>query len=238
MNAWPLLSAALVMGAAGSPHCALMCAAPCAAAARGCGPGARPAVALQVARVAGYATAGGAVGAGISALRAASGLAAVLQPLWVLAQAGMLAVGLWILASGRLPTLAWSRQTPPTIRVSPSLSGAAAPPATIGWQRMSGPVRAGAIGAGWILLPCGLSQAALLLAALGDGPVLGAAVMAVFALASMPGLVLLPLAWRRFAAKSRQATWTTRAAGAGLALAAAWALGHGLGSRIAELCAK
>jgi sulfite exporter TauE/SafE len=226
VNALPLLGAALLAGLAGAPHCAAMCGAPCAAAARACGSGAGTSVALQAGRVAGYATAGGLIGAGAAALHASSGWASALHPIWTLAQAAALAFGLWMLASGRLPAWSWSTgRTTATPRLGP------------GEHVLMGPSRAAAVGSAWILLPCGLSQAALLLAALTDGPVLGAAVMTTFALASMPGLLLLPFAWRGLLRRHQRSTWPARIGGASLAATAAWALGHAMWMRAAAWCA-
>jgi sulfite exporter TauE/SafE len=226
MNPLPLLGAALLAGLAGAPHCAAMCGAPCAGAARACGGGVRAGAALQAGRVAGYAAAGAMVGAGAAAVHASSGWASALHPLWTLAQAAALAFGLWMLVSGRLPAWSWS-----TGRVLAAARAGAGPHA------LAGTGRAAALGSAWILLPCGLSQAALLLAALADGPVLGAAVMATFALASMPGLLLLPLAWRGLIRKQVGTAWPARIAGASLAAMAAWALGHALWTRAAAWCA-
>jgi sulfite exporter TauE/SafE len=203
-----------------------MCGAPCAAAARACGPARGTTAALQAGRVAGYAAAGAIIGAGAAALHASAGWAAALQPAWTLAQAAAFAFGVWMLATGRLPAWSWSTNR----------AVAAARPAP-GVHVLVGPARAAALGGAWILLPCGLSQAALLLAALADGPLLGAAVMATFALASMPGLLLVPLAWRGLLRRHRRSTWPARIAGASLAGMAAWALGHAIWSRAAAWCA-
>jgi sulfite exporter TauE/SafE len=226
MNPVPLLGAALLAGLAGAPHCAAMCGAPCAAASRACGGGVRTSAALQAGRVAGYAGAGALVGAGAAALHASSAWASALQPAWTLAQAAAFAFGLWMLFSGRLPAWSWS-----TGRALAAARSGAGPHA------LAGPARAAALGGAWILLPCGLSQAALLLATLADGPLLGAAVMATFALASLPGLVLVPLAWRGLVGRRANATWPARVAGASLAAMAAWALGHALWTRTAAWCA-
>jgi uncharacterized protein len=88
-----------------------------------------------------------------------------------------------------------------------------------GWQRMRGPVRA---------------------AAMASEPMGGAAAMGGFAIASSPGLLLGPWAWRHLmrgtdaAARER---WATRAAGLLLVAASGWALGHGVWHRVAAFCA-
>ncbi|HET7865822.1 MAG TPA: sulfite exporter TauE/SafE family protein, partial [Burkholderiaceae bacterium] len=85
------------------------------------------------------------------------------------------------------------------------------------------------------------------LAALANGPLGGALVMAAFAAASMPGLALAPWAWARW--QARQAAQGTaaspahvavlgyRVAGVALVLASGWALGHGAWARFAAWCA-
>jgi len=107
-------------------------------------------------------------------------------------------------------------------------------------RRLPAPARAGIVGACWVGVPCGLLQSALLVAALASGPVQGAGVMAVFAFASAPGLLLGPALWQRLAHGRHPggaATWSVRTAGALLASASAFALWHGLGDAIADaLC--
>jgi sulfite exporter TauE/SafE len=82
----------------------------------------------------------------------------------------------------------------------------------------------------WVVMPCGLLHAALLLAGLSGSPASGAAAMAGFALASTPGLVIGPL-WR--------ARLLKRGAGGdvlALAAGAVWGLAHGAWQRLALAC--
>jgi hypothetical protein len=120
---------------------------------------------------------------------------------------------------------------------------AAAPAPHGGVQRIALPLRSAAAGAAWIAWPCALSQSALLVAALGSTPSEGAAAMAAFAVASSPALWLGPLVLRRWragggapAVLGAEAAWPVRLAGACVALGSAWALGHGLWSRVAAWC--
>ncbi len=86
------------------------------------------------------------------------------------------------------------------------------------------PARVPTASLGWLwgLLPCPTLYGALAIAALTNGPAQGALVMAVFALCSLPG-VLVPLwAWRRLAVRADG--WARRTSGAVLAVAAALAL--------------
>ena len=144
--------------------------------------------------------------------------------------AGALALGLWLLVTGRQP--AWMR------RVGKAPLSGTGPG---GWQRISGPVRTAAAGTAWVALPCGLLQSALVVAALADGPLQGAATMTAFAIASSIGLSIVPaFAWRHGPAAIAtrvSSAWAVRAAGGALALASSWALGHGLWQRVAAWCA-
>ncbi len=220
-----LIASATLLGLAGSPHCAAMCSAPCAAAV-GQG-GVRAALGFHVARVGGYALAGGVAAASVATLAAWSQLSPALRPLWVLLHAAALALGLWLLLKARQP--AWLAQI-----------GRVPAPAGAGWQRMSGPTRATSFGAVWFAWPCGLLQSALLVAAMGSSAAAGAAAMAGFAAASAPGLVLGPWVWRRLlhgadsAARNR---WAARAAGLLLVAASGWALAHGVWEQVAAFCA-
>jgi uncharacterized protein len=100
-----------------------------------------------------------------------------------------------------------------------------------------------AAGLVWVAWPCAALQSALLLAALGNTAVVGAAVMLLFALASAPGLGAAPWAWARWqawrgsrAASSDVAAWGYRVGGAGLVLTASWALAHALWQCIVVWC--
>jgi uncharacterized protein len=216
-----LVGAVALMGLAGLPHCAAMCGAPCAAVTRGAAP--NPWL-FQAARVAGYAAAGAVAAASVGALRDGLAFAPALRPLWTVLHLLALAVGLWMLARGRWP--AWLQRR------------AAAPQPPGGWQRIAGPARAACAGAAWIAWPCALSQSALLVAALGNTPAVGAGAMAAFALASAPGLWIGPLVLARTSAgtSATQAVWPLRAAGLLLAAGSAWALGHGLAARALAWC--
>jgi len=232
MDAWGLIAAAALMGLAGAPHCTAMCGAPCAAVLRRCATASSAAPTFHLGRVAGYAAAGALAASSVSLLREGLAWAPWLRPLWILLHLAALALGLRMLGSGRLP--AWANGVRPGV-------APAAPAQAGGWQRMQGPVRAGAAGAAWIAWPCGLSQAALLLAVLATGPGTGAAAMAAFAIASSPGLLMLPMVLRRLngaGASARAATWPVRAAGAALVLASGWAVGHGAWQQVAAWCAS
>jgi sulfite exporter TauE/SafE len=236
MQAALILGAGL-MGLAGAPHCAAMCAAPCAALTRRCG-GQRPAVmaGFLAGRLLAY-TAGGAVAAaGVAAVGLLGDAAPALLPLWTALQLAVLGLGLWLLCTGRQPGW-WAR-----FGRMPSTESTRPPPA--GWQRVAAPLRAGAMGSLWLVLPCGLLQSALVVATLASTPLQGAAAMASFAAASSLGLWLPGALAARFMGwasprtldQARAASWALRLAGASLVLAAGWALGHGLWQRVAVWC--
>jgi hypothetical protein len=225
-----LLAAVVLMGAAGMPHCAAMCGTPCAALLRRCGgaPLGPAGAAFVAGRVAGYAVAGALAAGSVGALSELARLAPVLRPLWVLFHAAVLALGLWMAFSGRVPERALGRAA-----ARPQAAALAG-----GWQRMSGPLQAGAAGGAWGLMPCGLLQSALLVAALASTPAQGALAMAGFAAASSAGVLApLTLLGRRALGGPARAGFT-RAAGVLLAASSGWALGHGLWERVAALCAS
>jgi uncharacterized protein len=245
-----LVASAALMGLAGAPHCAAMCSAPCAGVLRGCGPHGSAGAALgglMAARIASYAV-GGAVSAGaVAGLQGLSAAAPALRIFWTLLHVAALGLGLWLLFTGRQPAW-WSRlgttrlSAPAVARVPagslrqrlPAGSLRRRLPAGSLHQSLPAPARASLIGAAWVLLPCGLLQSALVVAGLASGPAAGAATMAVFALASAPGLLTLPL-WLQRGGRGTPA-WSLRAAGALLAAASLFALGHGLWQRIAAYC--
>lgn len=230
-----LLLTAALMGLAGTPHCAAMCAAGCAAVARRCTPQApvRGSLGLLAGRLLAYALAGAAAASIVGGLRWLAEVAGWLRPLWTGLQLFMVMIGLWLLLRGRLPAAleAWIEQR---TRARPELPD--------GTRRvaMPGEFKAAGVGLLWPALPCGLLHAALLLAAVASSPLEGAAVMAVFALASSAALLLGPALWlrllpaalRRSGAASGpgdlRATLPLRLSGLAVMLLSGWSLfGHG-----------
>lgn len=222
------------MGLAGSVHCVAMCGATSAAAVGACATGrSRDAwTAFHVGRLVGYAMAGAIAAASVGALARWSAWSPSLRPLWTLLHMGALALGLWLLVRGRQPE--WLERLG---RGAPRPNQAAG-----GWQRIQGPVQAGASGLAWVAWPCGLLQSALVVAALANSAWGGAAVMGSFAIASAPALGLAPWLWLRWqgrggAAMSGQVNaWAIRLAGGMLASASAWAIGHDLIRRFVAYC--
>ncbi len=227
-----LIVAAALMGFAGAPHCAAMCGAACGALVRG-DASVRPGAAwlgFLSGRVAGYAAAGAIASSAVALAGALGETASALHALWTLLHAAALALGLWLLITARQP--AWMQR----IGAAPAMLQ----PAGNGWQRVAGPLRSGGLGLAWVALPCGLLQSALVVAALSSYPAGGAAAMAAFALTSSLGLAVVPALTLRWGgvrvAALQSGAWVVRLAGAALAGASAWALGHGLWQRVVAFC--
>jgi sulfite exporter TauE/SafE len=189
--------------------------------------------------MASYAVAGALAAAGVGILASTSAVWPVLRPLWTMLHLAAVALGLWLMMTGRQPT--WmSRIGRARDTGSPALSGDA------GWKPLRGPVSASMAASGsglaWVLWPCGLLQSALVVAGLANTPQGGAMAMLAFAATSAPGLQWAPWAWRRWAARgddgqpSRTLDWAVRGAGLALALGSAWALGHDAWAQVWDYC--
>ncbi len=235
-----LVGSALLMGLAGTPHCAVMCGAPCAALSQGSARSAAHA-GFHVGRLLSYSAAGAVAASSVSLMAQWGQTVAWLRPLWLLLHLGALALGLYLLWKARQP--AWlsalgregSRDS--TIPLAALATGGAPALSTARRPRW----HALLAGLGWVAWPCGLLQSALLLAALANSAAAGAAVMAAFALSSGLGLVLGPaLLWKLLglgrAEEGRGMRWATRLGGLGLVLSAGWALGHGVWAQVQAYC--
>lgn len=212
-----LLAGAALMGAAGAPHCAAMCGATSRAAIGRCG----PATPFHAGRLLGYAAAGALVASSVGWLGQWSAATPALRPLWAMAQAAALALGVWLLWTGRQP--AWLGGTRAPV-LAPAL-------AADGWRPVMAPLRSGAAGVAWVAWPCGLLQSALVTSSLASSAATGALAMALFAAGSSFGL------WgvHRWVGRADVA-WAVRLGGGLLALAAGWALAHGVWARLAAFC--
>lgn len=192
-----MMSAVLLMGVAGIPHCAVMCAAPCAIAVPG-GVGWR----ALLARTAGY-SALGAVAAGVTSwLGRWAAVAAVLQPLWLMALFASVLFGAWLLWRGEMPmqVQAHGQQAYRWLQ-----------------QRVGGRVahrRAWVLGVFWAALPCGLLYGAVGVAALAPQAWQGGLLMAVF---SIPGALAIGVAPRVLARLAPAKAQVAGVAGAGVA---------------------
>jgi len=226
-----LLISAVLMGLAGTPHCLAMCGAACTAATGGGRAGAL--WAFHGGRLVAYSAAGAVAAASVGALASLGQAVAALRPLWTLVHMAALALGLFLLWQGRQP--AWME------RLGRVRTNTVEHRSGERWQSIAGPARSAGIGLAWVAWPCGLLQSALLVAGLANSAVGGALVMASFAIASAAGLLLGPTLWRQMASGQGTAGWASgttavRLAGAALAMASAWALGHGLWTRFAAWC--
>lgn len=251
-----LALSALLTGLAGSPHCVAMCGAACTGIAGRCG-GARPQralLALHLGRLLSYA-AGGAIAAGsVGALATLAAWSPALRPLWTLVHAAALGLGVWLLWTGRQPAFvenigrgtarglaaaAMPATTQPVVGPLSGVRGAAVAGAGAAGRSHVGVAKAAATGSLWLAWPCGLLHSALVMAALGNTAVGGAAIMAAFAVGTTVGLWVGPTLWWRLGAPG--AGWlasggAVRLAGLGLAAASGWALFHDVGARVLAYC--
>lgn len=209
-----------------------MCSAPCAAIVRGCsaGQGGRGTAALLAwhgGRAVAYTLAGAIAATAVGLVAGWAAGSAIVRPLWTMMQSAVLVLGLALLWSGRMPR--WVDGAAQTLGRAVPISGphASASPA--------GPRRAALFGLGWFAMPCAVLYGALAVAALGAGPLEGAAVMAAFAVGSAPGLLGLPFLWQGLA-RVPQAL-ALRLAGGMLAAGSVWALWHGMGGASGAWCA-
>ena len=221
-----LAASALLMGLAGGPHCAAMCGAACGALT-GTQQRAPTLLALHGGRLASYAAGGAIAAAGVASLGSLASAAPVVRPLWSIVHVAAVALGFWLLRTGRAP--GWLSSA------SPRLAAVAAGQPVRFVRKMPRPAGAALAGTCWVAIPCGLLQSALLVAALASTPAAGAATMAAFAAGSTLVLVFAQGAWsglHRFSPGTALGTLSVRAAGALLAGSSLLALWNGLGAAI------
>ena len=233
-----LLLSAVLMGLAGTPHCLAMCGAACTAASGG--GTLRRLLPFHLGRLLAYASAGAVAAASVGSLALLGQAVAALRPLWTLVHIAALGLGLFLLWQGRQP--AWME------RLGRRRADTVVHREGERWQAIKGPARSAGLGLAWVAWPCGLLQSALLVAALANSPAAGAGVMAGFAMASAAGLLMGPALWWRLSqgrghagggpgrGTASSGRIAVRWAGAALALASAWALGHGLWMRAVAWC--
>ncbi|HEX6635611.1 MAG TPA: sulfite exporter TauE/SafE family protein [Usitatibacter sp.] len=204
----PLAAAAFAAGLLGGVHCVGMCGGivgTLALEARG------PALARQAAynlgRIGAYSAAGALAGFAGSLAYAGGAWLAAQSAMFLVANAVMILLGLYVAGFGRailrleaagLPL--WRRIQPVARRMLPIDSTARALGAGIAW--------------GWI--PCGLVYSMLALAAASGGAGEGACVMLAFGLGTVPNLLAAGLAAQRLTAL-RRAPGVRRTAGAAIA---------------------
>jgi sulfite exporter TauE/SafE len=175
MLAWAGAASALVAGATGSLHCALMCGPLACAGLPRSGPDRRvAAVGWHVGRVVAYTLVGfalGALGRGVS-----QGLVLSVQPVLP-----------WVMAAGLVITAfdlaKHARPIPGVVHVSRAL-------ARLGAKTSPG-VRSFLLGAATPFLPCGLLYGLFLAAIATGSPWGGAAVLGSFAFGAVPAIALV-----------------------------------------------
>jgi hypothetical protein len=227
-----LILTAFLMGLGGIPHCAAMCGAACAAAL----PRGVPLSSL-LGRCLAYALLG-AVAAASAGLVAQWGRQfAFVQPLWILAQAVAVLLGVFLAWSGRMPRQfdTWGQRLYRRARVRWSQSDTA--PSQAGKSRMPWPLLAGMA---WAILPCGLLYAAVMVAALATSAWGGALVMLAFALPSALGVWAAPMLMRYLLKRGPPAI-PASPSGAGVGAAVApviWLQSSSASSRPGGTCAE
>ena len=184
---------------------------------------------FQLGRVIGYSALGALAATTMQGVGWLSTQSAVFRPLWTLLHIIAFMIGLLLLWRGEQPI--WLEGMGRGI-----------------WRRVQGMTahlrlrHGGAVllGVLWALMPCGLLYGALLVAALSNGPIEGAGVMALFALGSAVVLTLGPWIWLRLRGApivdGRSGAWGVRLAGFALAVSSGWALWMGLVEYQAPWC--
>lgn len=191
-----LMLTAFLMGLGGVPHCAAMCGAACAALL----PGGVPLLSL-LGRCVGYALLGAVAAVGFGAAAQWGRQVSFLQPLWIMAQALALLLGLWLLWSGTMPrqldTLGQDayRALRARLNATPAFREGGALRAV--WPFVAGMA--------WAMLPCGLLYAAVMVAALAPDALGGGLVMLAFAVPGAFGVWGAPVVLRRLARMGRRA---------------------------------
>lgn len=183
-----LILSAFLMGLGGMAHCATMCGAPCALAF----PRGVPWLAL-LGRCVAYAGLGAIAAFSAGTVATWARQMAFLRPLWLLALLAVILFGLFLVRAGRMPRafdawgLAMYRRARDRwsavhlVRASPTL-------------RAIMPLLGGMA---WVVMPCGLLYAALMVAALAPSASSGAAVMLAFALPGAFGVWAAPFVLRQ-----------------------------------------
>lgn len=174
---------AFFMGLGGMAHCAAMCGMACSVAL----PGGVPWQAL-LGRTVGYAALGGVAAASAGLIAVLGRRVSFLQPFWIMLLVAAVMLGLWLLASGRMPA-ALDNWGSALYRRTRTRWQAWAQQRQGAWWWPAWPVLAGML---WAFLPCGLLYAALMLAALAPTAAGGASVMVAFSVPSALGVWAAP----------------------------------------------
>ena len=211
------------MGLAGGPHCIAMCGAACAGIGQAAGPRKNAAMlSFQLGRIVGYSSLGALAAASMQGLGWLTVQSAALRPVWTLFHVATAVLGLLLL---------WKAQQPVWLeRAGKAIWQRAR---ALAWGRGRGlPLLVGAL---WTFLPCGLLYSALLVAALSNGAIEGALVMALFALGTSVSMMAGPWLWLRLGG-SGAGDWGVRLAGLVLAGSSVWALWMAFAHNSAPWC--
>lgn len=253
-----LLITAVLIGLAGSGHCAVMCGAPCAALTGTGRPRSGPdrPEGVPLRRRAASPSAGDAVLVARLVVTDARTLAFHAGRLTGYALAGAVAASLtgglaWLAAQGagwrslwtlfHLGVLAWGLSLL-VLAHQPQVAQAASlglwrwvQPRLQTWVQVPPGLFLG--GLLWVFMPCGLLWSALLVASLASSPWEGALAMALFAASSSLGLLLVPGLLKRLrTAGGGYDAWGVRIAGGLLVVMALAALWMALGQRLVDYC--
>jgi sulfite exporter TauE/SafE len=200
-----------------------------AAQKQGSGQGTSAMLLFQLGRVIGYGALGALAASTMQGVGWLSTQSAMFRPVWTLLHIVAFMVGVLLLWRGEQPIwlegvgrVIWRRVQAMTAHMKLRHGGAIV------------------LGCLWSLMPCGLLYGALLVAALSNSPLEGAAVMALFAAGSAGVLTLGPWLWLRLRGAQtmdgRSGAWGVRLAGATLAGSSAWVLWMGLVEYQAPWC--
>jgi sulfite exporter TauE/SafE len=191
-----LILTAFLMGLGGVPHCAAMCGAACSVVFRKGVP-----LSVLLGRAFGYAALGAVAAASAGLVSQWGREWAFVQPLWLLLQAAAFLMGVWLLWRGRMPSQvdAWGQSAYRWAQHRWGEAGAHA-----GRRRVAAPWVSLFAGALWVVLPCGLLYAAVMVAALAPHAWGGALVMLAFALPSAVGVWAAPALLKILARLSRR----------------------------------
>lgn len=218
---------ALLMGLVGGPHCVAMCGAACAGIGQAAGERRKQALlGFQAGRVLGYSALGAMAAASMQGLGWLTVQSAALRPVWSMFHVAALLLGVVLLLRAQQPV--WIELAGRRIWAKAK---------TMGGAGQGAPILLGSL---WALLPCGLLYSAVLVAAMANGPLEGAVVMALFALGSSVTMTAAPWLWLilrgNSVATGGSGNWGVRLAGLALAASSGWALWMGLVHNTAPWC--
>ncbi|MEY2994406.1 MAG: hypothetical protein RL357_1341 [Pseudomonadota bacterium] len=204
------------MGLVGGPHCVAMCSAACAGVTRGdtSAQGHSRLLTFQIGRVVGYALIGAIAAGSIQGAAWMAENSQMLRPVWTMFHVALVMLGVALVWLGRQPYWldGWGQSVWRRARA---------------WALPLGRSAPASVGVLWALLPCGLLYSALMVAALTANGLMGAGVMAAFALGS--GISMTAGAWwfQRMGAAA-PGNWAIRLAGLALIATSGWALWMGI----------